>query len=99
MKNWIKITISALVIVTISTLSVIVVKDKRTIEIQHNHIEEQGKVIDSLLNRRTTFIDCRLMVTDKSRNIIYGRYNKGSISQPQERKYILEIDSTNIKIR
>lgn len=99
MKNWIKFTAASIAIAAIAILSVIAVGDKKTIKSQQERIEEQGKVIDSLLNRRTTFIDCRLMVTDKSKNIIYGRYNKGSISQPQERKYILEIDSTNIKIR
>lgn len=99
MKNWIKFTAASIAIAAIAILSVIAVGDKKTIKSQQERIEEQGKVIDSLLNRRTTFIDCHLVVTDKSKNIIYGRYNKGSISQPQERKYILEIDSTNIKIR
>lgn len=99
MKNWIKFTAASIAIAAIAILSVIAVGDKKTIKSQQDRIEEQGKVIDSLLNRRTTFIDCHLVVTDKSKNIIYGRYNKGNISQPQERKYILEIDSTNIKIR
>lgn len=99
MKNWIKFTAASIAIAAIAILSVIAVGDKKTIKSQQERIEEQGKVIDSLLNRRTTFIDCHLVVTDKSKNIIYGRYNKGCISQPQERKYILEIDSTNIKIR
>lgn len=99
MKNWIKFTAASIAIAAIAILSVIAVGDKKTIKSQQDRIEEQGMVIDSLLNRRTTFIDCHLVVTDKSKNIIYGRYNKGNISQPQERKYILEIDSTNIKIR
>lgn len=69
----------------------------------HNHnkslikqVDEQTKIIDSLLNRRMKVVDVELYVTDKSKNIIYGRYNKGSIIMPQVRKYILDIDSTKI---
>ena len=58
---------------------------------------EQSKVIDSLLNRRMKVVDVKLYVTDKSKNVVYGRYNKGTISMPQERKYILEVDSVSIK--
>lgn len=58
---------------------------------------EQSKIIDSLLNRRMKVVDVKLYVTDKSKNTVYGRYNKGTISMPQERKYILEVDSISIK--
>lgn len=58
---------------------------------------EQSKIIDSLLNRRMKVVDIKLYVTDKSKNTIYGRYNKGTIFMPQERKYILEVDSVSIK--
>jgi len=43
-------------------------------------------------------MDVDLYVTDKSVNKIYGRYNKGTITMPQERKYILEVDSVNMRI-
>ena len=62
-------------------------------------VKEQSVIIDSLLQRRMTFFDVQLHVTDKSVNKIYGRYNKGTISMPQERKYILEVDSVSMSVR
>ena len=62
-------------------------------------VKEQSVVIDSLLARRMTLLDVDLYVTDKSRNTIYGRFNKGYINMPQERKYILEVDSVNMRIK
>ena len=61
--------------------------------------EEQSLVIDSLLKRRDKFIDVQLHVTDKSRFAIYGRYNKGTINVPNERTYLLEIDSTSVNMK
>lgn len=61
--------------------------------------EEQSRVIDSLLKRRDKFIDVQLHVTDKSRFAIYGRYNKGTINVPNERTYLLEIDSTSVNMK
>ena len=73
---------------------------------QHRHmkdlrvqVQEQSCVIDSLLKRRMTVFDVRLNVTDKSRFAIYGRYNKGTISVPNERTYTLELDSFNIRTK
>ncbi len=62
-------------------------------------VKEQSAVIDSLLGRNQPLLDVKLYVTDKSRNVIYGRYNKGTISMPQERRYILEVDSVNMRIK
>lgn len=62
-------------------------------------VKEQSVIIDSLLQRRMTVFDVQLHVTDKSVNKIYGRYNKGTISMPQERKYILEVDSVSMSVR
>lgn len=62
-------------------------------------VQEQSAVIDSLLSRDQPLLDVKLYVTDKSRNVIYGRYNKGSIFMPQERKYILEVDSVNMRVK
>lgn len=59
-------------------------------------VKEQSAVIDSLLKRDLPLFDVQLYVTDKSVNKIYGRYNKGTISMPQERRYILEVDSVNV---
>lgn len=59
-------------------------------------VKEQSAVIDSLLKRDQPLFDVQLYVTDKSVNKIYGRYNKGTISMPQERRYILEVDSVNV---
>lgn len=62
-------------------------------------VKEQSAVIDSLLKRDQPLFDVDLYVTDKSVNKIYGRYNKGTISMPQERRYILEVDSTRVTVR
>ena len=59
-------------------------------------VKEQSVVIDSLLKRDQPLFDVDLYVTDKSRNTIYGRYNRGTINMPQERRYILEVDSVNV---
>lgn len=71
---------------------------------QHRHmkdlrvqVQEQSCIIDSLLKRRMTVVDVKLNVTDKSRFAIYGRYNRGTISVPNERTYTLEIDSFSLK--
>ena len=62
-------------------------------------ISEQTVIIDSLLKRKTYSFDVRLSVTDRSRNIVYGKYNKGSISVPQDKTYQLKIDSTSVYIK
>ncbi len=62
-------------------------------------VAEQSAVIDSLLSRDRPLLDVQLHVTDRSRNVIYGRYNKGTITMPQERKYILEVDSSTLVLR
>ena len=50
-------------------------------------VKEQSVVIDSLLKRKPTMMDVKLYVTDKSRNNIYGRYNKGTITIPTIKTY------------
>ncbi len=62
-------------------------------------VKEQSAVIDSLLSRDQPLLDVKLYVTDRSVNKIYGRYNKGTISMPQERRYILEVDSVNMRVK
>ena len=66
---------------------------------QSEVIKMQNDVINDLVNRKTYAFDVKLSVTDKSRNNIYGRYNKGTIEMPSVKKYVLEIDSTSINIK
>jgi hypothetical protein len=66
--------------------------------LQHQ-VAEQSAVIDSLLSRNRPLLDVQLHVTDRSRNVIYGRYNRGTISMPQERRYILEVDSSTLVVK
>ena len=97
MKKAIKYIIYAIVALALAVSCVITgltAKHNKTL-IRCN--AEQSKIIDSLLNRRMKIVDVQLYVTDKSKNTIYGRYNKGTILMPQERKYILEVDSVSIK--
>ena len=74
--------------------------------LEHSHrkslqkqVAEQSAVIDSLLSRDRPLLDVQLHVTDRSRNVIYGRYNKGTITMPQERRYILEVDSSTLVVK
>lgn len=99
MKTYIKIIIYAVLAILIAisvTLAVTTGKHNKSLRIQ---VEDQGRIIDSLLNRRMQVFDVQLYVTDKSKNIIYGRYNKGTISMPQERIYRLEIDSNSMVLK
>lgn len=99
MKTWIKIIIYAVAAITIATLAAICAGQGKQIRSLEAQVNEQHMVIDSLLKRRMTVIDCKLQVTDKSRFTIYGRHNKGTINVPNDRTYTLEIDSTNITVR
>ncbi len=70
---------------------------ERLIKQQGSVIEQQNDVIDSLIARRPAVIDCKLYVTDRSRST--ARHIRGSVYMPNERKYVIEIDSTSIKLR
>lgn len=98
MKRIVKAVIITLLVVGAVTLAVMYVRERKLSMLLEQQIEHQGVVIDSLLNRRMQYVDVELWVTDKSKNVIYGRYNKGNITMPQERRYILVIDSVNSKI-
>jgi len=104
--KWINTAIGVAVIVctmgavaTITVLSQRLKSQKEVCAELKLRTEEQSRVIDSLLTRRMTVIDCQLHVTDKSRFAIYGRYNKGTITVPNERTYELKIDSTNVFLK
>lgn len=60
-------------------------------------VKEQSVVIDSLLKRKPAMMDVKLYVTDRSKNNIYGRYNKGTITIPTVKTYKLEVDSVRVK--
>lgn len=102
MKTWIKTAIIILAVAAVSTiitLSVVLWNTKVYCHHLKRQTEDQTVIIDSLLRRRMTVFDVTLSVTDKSRFAIYGRYNKGTITVPNERTYELKIDSTNVKMR
>lgn len=99
MKTWLKIVIAALLCTGIAVMSVLYAESHKHVKTLKAQVKEQSVVIDSLLKRRMTVFDVQLHVTDKSRNTIYGRYNKGTITMPQERKYILEVDSVNVRVK
>lgn len=94
--KWIVIGAVALVTAVSLTLGIAEVCHRRSLQKQ---VKEQSVIIDSLLRRPKALMDVDLYVTDKSVNKIYGRYNRGFITMPQERRYILEVDSTNVHIR
>lgn len=98
-KTWIKIAAYAVTAVTVATLGTTAGLQQRHLKDVRAQVAEQSRVIDSLLTIRRTFMDVELNVTDKSVAKIYGRYNTGTISMPQERVYKLVIDSSNVKIR
>lgn len=88
--KWIVGIICVALIATLVVSNVYTTKHNKSLKAQ---VDEQSKIIDSLLARRMNVIDAKLYVTDKSKNVVYGKYNKGTIYVPQEKKYLLEIDS------
>ena len=98
MKTWIKILIVAVLASAVCVMSVLYAESHKHVKTLKAQVTEQSAIIDSLLKRRMTLMDVDLYVTDKSVNKIYGRYNKGTITMPQERKYILEVDSVNVRM-
>ena len=97
MKTWVKILILAVLASAVCVMGVLYSESNRHVRTLKAQVKEQSAVIDSLLKRRMTLMDVDLYVTDKSRNVIYGRYNKGTITMPQERKYILVVDSISVR--
>lgn len=97
--KYVKAILIAVSAVAFSALVSVTVLQHRHINSLKIHVEEQGKVIDSLLARRMSVCDIHLDVTDKSRFAIYGRYNKGFITVPNTRTYILKIDSMSVSTK
>lgn len=95
--NWIKAIIYVVLAAIIGILTVAFILTQQQVKQQAERIERQDIVIDSLLARRMHVVDIHMQVTDKSKNNIYGRYNKGTIMIPTQKTYMLDIDSLNIK--
>jgi hypothetical protein len=95
MKKWSWIIMAVMAVVTALSVTVASLEGSHRRSLA-KQVKEQSVVIDSLLKRDRPLFDVQLYVTDKSVNKIYGRYNKGTISMPQERRYILEVDSVNV---
>lgn len=98
-KMWVKIAIYAVLAAAIITMSALYIESRKHVITLKNQVKQQSAIIDSLLTRRMTVFDVQLNVTDKSKNVIHGRYNKGSITMPQERIYRLSVDSTKVTIK
>lgn len=97
--KWLKWVILAVLLAIIAVLCVAVAKDRKHIKTLKYQVAEQSAIIDSLLNRQSVVFDVSLNVQDKTRLIVNGKGNSGTINVPQEKIYILEIDSTNISLR
>lgn len=65
-----------------------------------NLIEKQSATIDSLVNNPATSIklDVSMQLTDKSKFEISAKNNQGTISIPNERKYLLEVQLDSVSI-
>lgn len=95
MKKWSWILMAVMAVITALAVTVASLEGSHRRSLA-KQVKEQSAIIDSLLKRDLPLFDVQLYVTDKSVNKIYGRYNKGTISMPQERRYILEVDSVNV---
>ena len=96
MKKWTWILMAVLAVITSLAITIATLEGahRRSLAKQ---VKEQSVVIDSLLKRKPALMDVKLYVTDKSRNNIYGRYNKGTITIPTVKTYKLEVDSVRVK--
>lgn len=91
--------IYAVVAVAMTALATTATLQGRHLKDARQQVQEQSKVIDSLLTIDRTYFEVQLYVTDKSTSKVYGSHNKGTITMPSERTYKLVIDSTNVKMR
>lgn len=98
-KTYIRIIIYAAATLAMAVSLTFAITTRQHCMTLKKEVKNQQTIIDSLLVKPNAMIDCKLYVTDKSVNKINGRYNKGTITMPQERRYILLIDSTKIGVR
>lgn len=81
------------------SLSLLCGAQQRHLKSLKTQVKEQGEVIADLLKKESVVFEVSLNVTDKTRTNVYGRYNKGTITVPSTKTYVLEVDSTNVRIR
>ena len=96
MKLYIKIIIYVIVTSLIAILSILYGLTKKQNVVYAKRIERQDIIIDSLIARRMHVFDVKMTVTDKSKSTVYGKYNKGTITMPTEKIYILDFDTLKI---
>ena len=96
MKLYVKIIIYVIVSSLIAILSILYGLTKKQNVVYAKRIERQDIIIDSLIARRMHVFDVKMTVTDKSKSIVYGKYNKGTITMPTEKIYILDFDTLKI---
>lgn len=96
MKKWTWILMAVLAVITSLAITIATLEGahRRSLAKQ---VKEQSVVIDSLLKRKPAMMDVKLYVTDRSKNNIYGRYNKGTITIPTVKTYKLEVDSVRVE--
>ena len=96
MKKWTWILMAVLAVITSLAITIATLEGfhRRSLAKQ---VKEQSVVIDSLLKRKPAMMDVKLYVTDRSKNNIYGRYNKGTITIPTQKIYKLEVDSVRVE--
>ena len=97
--KWIKTTVYAIIAAAMATMTAVTTVQSRHNRDLRKQVDEQSRVIDSLLTIRRNYINVELNVTDRSTSKLYGTYNKGTINYPQERTYRLAIDSVGIKLK
>lgn len=101
MKTYIKIILIAIVAVIITGLATGVALQHKTIKQNNKTIDFQRETIDSLLAlppAESITLEVMLEVTDKSKLTVNGKGNSGTINIPQERHYVVEIDSVSMGI-
>ncbi len=59
-------------------------------------IESQAVAIDSLVRRKAINANVSMSVTDKSKNIVRGRKNSGTIELSSDKNYKMVLDSISI---
>ena len=96
MKKWTWILMAVMAVITSLAITIASLEGSHRRSLA-KQVKEQSVVIDSLLKRKPAMMDVKLYVTDRSKNNIYGRYNKGTITIPTQKIYKLEIDSVKVK--
>lgn len=91
----IEVAVCAVLFLVIGIILAISIERKNQVCILKKQVIEQSIIIDSLLQRRMNVFDINMQVTDRTKTYVYGRYNKGTISIPQQKDYKLTIDSVS----